>query len=70
METVKDVTFKPFENMTCAEVPVVDDDTQEFPETFVLAFGAVQDIPGVQPGAVAASTITILDDDLPGTLKY
>lgn len=64
IETVKDVTFKPFETMTCAEVTIVDDNTQEFPETFSVAFGT-SNIPGVQQGIVTFSTITIIDDDLP-----
>lgn len=67
VEIMKEVTFKPFENMTCAEVAIVDDTDQELPETFTVAFGA-SNVPGVQPGAVTVSVITILDDDLPGKL--
>lgn len=64
---MKEVTFKPFENITCAEVPIVDDNTQELPETFTIGFGTeVENIPGVQTGTVAISTVTIIDNDVPG----
>ena len=64
---MKEVTFKPFENETCAEVSIVDDNTQELPETFMVGFGAVN-IPGVLPGTVTLSVVTIIDDDQPGEL--
>ena len=65
METVKDVIFRSLETMTCAEVPVVDDSTQEFPETFSIGFGATQGLPGIQTGTVTMSTVTIIDNDVP-----
>ena len=68
---MKDVTFKPFENTTCAELPVVDDTTQESPETFSLAFGSTQDLPGIQTGILASSLVTIIDDETgPGISQH
>ena len=66
METVDQVTFKPEENITCASVPVVDDNTEEPPEDFGVSFGSNTGIPGLRPGPMANSTVTILDDDEPG----
>lgn len=65
IEAVADVIFKPFENVSCAEVPIVDDETQELPEQFSVGFGGPS-IPGVVRGTVSTSTVTIIDDDEPG----
>jgi hypothetical protein len=64
METVKNVTFKPLENTTCAEVPIVDDNNMEVSEDFTVGFGStLPPIPGLSVGMTALSTVTIIDDD-------
>lgn len=67
METINNITFKPFETTTCAEVPIVDDNNQELPENFVVGFDSGQPRPGVRAGIISVTTITIIDDDIPGS---
>ena len=61
METAHDVEFKPLENMTCAEVPIVDDGEEEPPEDFMIAFGPPTD--GLTVGDIPQAVVTILDND-------
>lgn len=68
VETVTGVTFKPFENISCAEVRIVNDATQELPEQFSVGFSGPS-MPGVVRGTVSTSTVTIIDDDEPGPGK-
>lgn len=58
------MTFKAFEKMACAEVSIVDDNTQEQPETFIVGFGGpITQLPGIVVGMVTQTTVTIMDND-------
>ena len=59
---MRELVFKPFENTTCTEVPIIDDDNIEQPEDFVVAFTGAQ-TPGVTMGGVTSSSVLIIDDD-------
>ena len=65
-ETVTDVTFRPDQSMTCAEIPIVDDTEEEVPENFRVGFGTTP-VPGTRPGDRPITTVTIIDNDEPGT---
>lgn len=74
MDTPKDVTFKPLEEMACAEVSIIDDSNEELPENFQVGFGDFPpDTPGLTTGMITISTVTIIDDDEPrkqGFVKF
>ena len=62
METsLNNVEFKSLENMTCAEVPIVDDVKEEPSENFMVAFSSPMD--GLTVGDTPLSVVTILDND-------
>jgi hypothetical protein len=63
-EAVTNVTFRPFENSSCAEVQIIDDITQESSEQFSVGFSGPP-MPGVERGTVTSSTVTIIDNDDP-----
>ena len=57
------ITFGPLRSMACTEIPVLDDTTQEFPETFAVGFGRVPPGSDIVPGPFSQSSVTIIDDD-------
>ena len=57
------ITFGPLRSIACTEITVLDDTTQEFPETFFVGFGRVPPGGGIAPGPFSQSSVTIIDDD-------
>ncbi len=49
--------------MSCVEVPVVNDNTEENNEVFSVSFAEAAPGSGVTVGANSMSTVTIVDDD-------
>ena len=59
---LRELVFKPFEDTTCTEVPIIDDDNIEQPEDFGVTFSGAQ-TPGVTMGGVTRTLVIIIDDD-------
>ena len=59
---LRKLVFKPFEDTTCTEVPIIDDDNIEQPEDFGVTFSGAQ-TPGVTMGGVTRTLVIIIDDD-------
>ena len=62
-EKVKNVTFSPGQTTACAEIPVINDNQQEIPESFSVGFGTFPPGSPIQPGLIPTAEVIIMDDD-------